>query len=151
MDRSAPGRSRQRRGAPELGHEDHDGEARGSHAAAKARAPIHEAADDGGQRCTDPEKDCTGAEGDIVCHDFNPRCGWTVTELRTTSSSAPARAGVPWRPSQTQLWPANRSASLARNGMMVRVSPHWLAKTTGIPRSCATRAGIEPERGPTWP
>src|SRR5258707_667638 len=67
-------------------------------------------------------------------------------ELSNSSSAAPALTGGPWRPSQMLLWPANRSAICVQmTGIVVRVSPHWLAKTTGIPRSWATFSGMAAE------
>src|SRR5256885_1964108 len=75
-----------------------------------------------GDQRANPEEEAGRAEADIERHDWAPREETTVREERTTSSSAPARIGNPWRPSQRLLSPANRSAILVRiTGMVVRV------------------------------
>ena len=71
----------------------------------------------------------------------------------STSSCRPARMGGPCRPSQRLLRPAKwsviRSAiHMPSRGIVVCVEPHWLAKTTGMPRSLATLPGMAPESGP---
>src|SRR6185437_17109459 len=90
------------------GHLDRRG--RGGPPASSEGVSVGQDVDDADQAGADPEKVSAGAEGDIICHDFNPRWGWTVTGPTRTSSSRPARSGAPWRPSQTLLRPANRSA-----------------------------------------
>src|SRR5262249_23191444 len=114
--------------------------------------PVGQPARDGDDHRTEAEDETAGAKGGVERHDFKPRWGGGVIEARTTSRSAPARTGGPCRPSQMLLRPAHPSAVLGPStGIVVRVSPHWLAKMTGMPRSCATRPGIDPESGPTCP
>src|SRR5262249_37404424 len=134
-------------GCPGQRHDDGDGGG-----AAPAGTPVDPASNGAGQDRAEAEEESAGTEGDVERHDFTPFRGWMgIGEVRICSS-APARTGGPCRPSQTLLRPANRSAIRARRtGMVVCVAPHWLAKTTGIPRSWATLLGIEPERGPTRP
>src|SRR6185437_13480663 len=93
-----------------------------------------------------------GAEGDIICHVLGPFAGWMVMGAMRRAGRSSAHTGEPWRPSQMLLRPAKRSAIRdPSSGIVVWVSPHWLANTTGIPRSEATFAGIDSESGPTWP
>ena len=87
---------------------------------------------DADHESADSEKEAAGAEGNVERHDFIPRCWWIVMGAMRRDGSLPARTGSPCRPSQMLLWPANRSRIwVPRTGMVVRVSPHWLAKTIG--------------------
>src|SRR4051794_340504 len=72
-----------------------DRQGNGDIEAAAARAPVDQPSRESDQAGTDPEKDAAGAEGDIIWHDFIPRCEWTVIERRITASSIPALTGAP--------------------------------------------------------
>ena len=87
---------------------------------AAARPPVDQAAGDDEDQRAEPHQEAARAERDIERHDWRPFGGCTVTWESTICSSAPAWTGGAWRPSQTLLPPAKRSAiGRPRPGMIV--------------------------------